>query len=178
MRFWVLYWYTGCMANKEMEKVYEVSFHLVPTIPSDAVSGVFERIKGGIAKDGEILSEVFPVLRDLAYTIRHTVRQGDGSYNRYTEAYFGSVKFRSLREHSNNVARMLQDDEEVLRSLLLETVAEDTRIGEVLPDVEAEAEAAAAAAGGDSENGKDKEGNNGVVVPVKEGGEGGGGENK
>ena len=126
------------MVNKNNEKVYEVSFHLVPSVGKDKVSGVFERVRKIISEKGEVLSEERPVLRDLAYTVRHTVRQRDGSYNRYDEAYFGSVKFRALRSAIAQVERALLGDEEVLRFLLLETVAEDTRIGEVLPGDEAE----------------------------------------
>ena len=126
------------MANKNEEKVYEVSFHLVPSIDKDKVPGVFERVKKVVSEKGEVLSEEQPVLRDLAYTVRHTVRQRDGSYNRYDEAYFGSVKFRALRSATAQIEQALLEDEEVLRFLLLETVAEDTRIGEVLPGDEPE----------------------------------------
>ena len=84
-----------------------------------------------------MLGEEEPTRRNLAYTIRHTVRQSDGSYNRYDEAYFGSVKFRALRRGVKQIEDSLLGDAEVLRFLLLETVAEDTRVGEVLPDVEA-----------------------------------------
>ncbi len=126
------------MANKNEEKVYEVSFHLVPTIDPDKVSAVFDRVKGVIAEKGEVLSEEQPEKRDLAYTVRHTVRQRDGSYNRYDEAYFGSVKFRALRGDAGRIELTLTQDEEVLRFLLLETAEEDTRIGEVLPGDEPE----------------------------------------
>ncbi|MCY4577006.1 MAG: 30S ribosomal protein S6 [Candidatus Kaiserbacteria bacterium] len=128
------------MANKSEQKVYEVSFHLVPSIDADKVSVAFDRVKGVVSEHGEMLSEVFPELCDLVYTIRHTVRQRDGSYNRYDEAYFGSVKFRSLRDGVKQIERVLYDDAEVLRFLLLETVVDDTRIGEVLPGTEEEEE--------------------------------------
>ena len=143
------------MANKNEEKVYEVSFHLVPSIDKDKVPAVFERVKGVVSEKGEVLSEEQPVLRDLAYTVRHTVRQRDGSYNRYDEAYFGSVKFRALRSATAQIELALHEDEEVLRFLLLETVAEDTRIGEVLPGDEPEeqpdAEEEDGAAGADAD---------------------------
>ena len=126
------------MANKDIEKVYEVSFHLIPTIDADAVSGVFGRIREFVAKEGEVLSEESPALRDLAYTIRHTIRQSDGSYSRFDAAYFGSVKFRTSRDSVKRIEEFFKSDEKVLRFLLLETVVEDTRIGEVLPGVEEE----------------------------------------
>ena len=124
------------MGNKNTEKVYEVSFHLVPVIDADKVPAVFDRLREVVAKEGEVLSEVSPVLCDLAYTVRHTVRQSDGSYNRYDKAYFGSVKFRALRDGVKRIEKVFKGDEEVLRFLLLETVADDTRIGTVLPCAE------------------------------------------
>lgn len=126
------------MGNKSTERVYEVSFHLVPTLDEDGVSGVFARVKKVVSEAGKVLGEVSPVLRDLAYTIRHTVRQRDGTYNRYDEAYFGSVKFSSSQGAVKQVEQSLLSDEEVLRFLLLETSADDTRVGEVLPDDEEE----------------------------------------
>ena len=155
------------MANKNEEKVYEVSFHLVPDIDPDKVSGVFDRVKGIIAEKGEVLSEEQPVKRDLAYTVRHTVRQRDGSYNRYDEAYFGSVKFRALRRDVGQLELTLTQDEEVLRFLLLETVEEDTRIGEVLPGDEVEEPA-------ESEEADEQEaGESGIAEQPQEDAEGG-----
>ena len=121
------------MGNKKLEKVYEVSFHLIPTLDADSVLKAFERVKKVVSEVGKVISEEQPVLRDLAYMIQHTVRQRDGSYNRYTEAYFGSVKFSAPRGSVKQVEQALMGDDEVLRFLLLETTDEDTRIGEVLP---------------------------------------------
>ena len=126
------------MGNKSTEKVYEVSFHLMPTMDADGVLKAFEQVKKVVSDNGKVLSEEQPVLRDLAYMIRHTVRRRDGSYDRYTEAYFGSVKFSSSRDGVKHVEQALSDDDTVLRFLILETSAEDTRIGEVLPGDEKE----------------------------------------
>ena len=150
------------MSNKKVTKIYEAGLHLIPTIEKDKVSGVFEEIKKAItAEEGsEILSENQPELQNLAYTIRHTVRQGDGSYNRYDESYLGSVKFRATREGVVGVKKSLQGNESILRFIVLETPEEDTRIGEKLPDEEAEeaaeAEAEAVKAAENKKDGEDK----------------------
>ena len=133
------------MATKQVEKVYEVSFHLLPTVDQDAVSSLFDRIKKVIGRGGEILSEAQPESRDLAYTVRHTVRQRDGSYGRYDASYFGSVKFVASPDFIAQVEKTLSDDEQVLRFLLLETIADDTRIGDVVPDAEEDERRATAA---------------------------------
>ena len=124
------------MANKNTQKIYEISFHLIPTMDEEGVLKVFEQIKKSITKEGEIINDENPVRQNLTYTIHHTVRQSDGSHNNYDEAYFGSVKFRASREYVRELHQDIQGNEEVLRFLILETAEEDTRIGEVLPGTE------------------------------------------
>ena len=153
------------MGNKSTEKVYEVSFHLVPTMDADGVLQAFERVKNAVSDQGKVLNEEQPALRELAYTIRHTVRQRDGTYNRYDEAHFGSVKFSAPRDSVKQVEQALLGDEEVLRFLVLETSAEDTRIGEVLPSDEEELEPESADADSDDEQ---KEGESGVAEQPEE----------
>lgn len=140
------------MANKKTQKVYEISFHLIPTIDKEKVPAAYERIKGIIAKEGEIVSDEEPMHMDLAYTIRHPVRQSDGSYNNYNEAYFGSVKFKASQEFVKKLHKEIQNNEEALRFLILETAEEDTRIGKVLPGTEEEEE-------GNAEKEKEKDKN-------------------
>ncbi len=151
------------MGNKSPEKVYEVSFHLIPTLDADGVLKVFERVKKVVSETGKVLSEEHPVLRDLAYMIRHTVRQRDGSYNRYTEAHFGSVKFSAPRDSVKQVERALLDDDEVLRFLMLETSAEDTRAGEVLPEDEEEKKVRDVADTSGADKQKQEEGESGIA---------------
>lgn len=124
------------MANKNTQRMYEISFHLIPTMDEKEAAEVYKRIKETIAKGGEMTNEENPVRQDLAYTIRHTVRQSDGSYNTYNEAYFGSVKFKTSRDFVKELHQKVRDNKDVLRFLILETVEEDTRVGETLPGTE------------------------------------------
>ena len=126
------------MATKKTHKVYEVSFHLLPTIGEQS-GKKSEEIKGNItAKGGEVLESVAPEQMDLAYTIRHSVRKQDGSYSRYDEAYFGSVKFKASQKSVKDIRQDLQADNDILRFLIVETVEGNTRIGPTLPGVEDE----------------------------------------
>lgn len=124
------------MANRQNERIYEIGLHIIPTIDEGKVSTVFEDIRKAVAEDVEVLGEESPEHHNLAYTVRHAVRKGDGSYDKYGESYFGSIKFKTLQEHVKKVRRYMQDNENILRFLILETVTEDTRIGEVLPGEE------------------------------------------
>ena len=122
------------MGNKKTQKIYEISFHLVPDKEEEILRKMREGIKENIAKNGEIIGEEELIHKDLAYTIRHTVRQSDGSYNRYDEAYFGSIKFKASQDAVKKIEQTLRNNEAVLRFLATETVEEDTRIGDSLPD--------------------------------------------
>ena len=126
------------MASKMTQKVYEVSFHLLPTLSEEEAGSVFSSVESLISSDGEVLDTVSPELMDLAYPVRHSVRQEDGSYARHISSYFCSVKFRSPPSFVVSLQKYLQDDNSALRFLVVETVAEDTRIGSVLPGSEVE----------------------------------------
>ena len=124
------------MTNKKVRKIYEAGLHLVPTAEEGKVSSVFEDVKASVASESEILSEEVPHLQQLAYT----VRQSDGTYSRYDEAYFGSIKFRASQEGMMKIKQSMQGNENILRFIVLEAVEEDTRIGETLPGEEVEEE--------------------------------------
>ena len=115
------------------EKVYEVSVHYVPTLKEPEVGKKTEELKKAIMSTGEVLGEEPAQKVDLAYTIRHKTRRASGTYDRYSESYFGSVKFRSPQALVRTLHETLQGDDQVIRFLILETVSGDTRIGPVLP---------------------------------------------
>ena len=145
------------MANKDTQKVYEVSFHLLPTLDEGEVSSVVNDIRKIITGEGEVVNEDAPARRDLAYTIRHTVRQSDGSYNNYNEAYFGSIKFKASQEFAKKLHQDMRNNEHILRFLIVGTVEEDTRIGDVLPGTEEEESTADKSAVKKSASEKEKE---------------------
>ena len=63
------------MEIEQETKVYEIGFHIVPTVAEDAVSSEFEAVKGLIIKEGgDIIEEGAPELRNLAYQISKTVK--------------------------------------------------------------------------------------------------------
>lgn len=115
------------MSSKNIEKVYEVSFHLVPTLGESGVQSEFESIKKFMASKGEICGIDEPQVMELAYTIRHKIRGEDGTYDRFVEAYFCSVKYVSTTENVQAVKDALQENENVLRFIIVETNKEDTR---------------------------------------------------
>jgi ribosomal protein S6 len=108
---------------KETRPIYEVGFHVVPTVDEAGALKVAEAIKAAVMKgDAEIISEAAPSRMRLAYTIE---RATAGAREKYDEAYFGFIKFATERENVPALEAMLRSTREVLRHLLVETVRED-----------------------------------------------------
>jgi ribosomal protein S6 len=105
--------------------VYEVAFHLVPTVGEEGVGKVVEKIRRAIGDQAEFISERFPAKMTLAYTVERSV---GGKREKYSESYFGWIKFASDREIVPTLEAMLRDTPEVLRSLIIETVREDIAV--------------------------------------------------
>jgi len=100
--------------------VYEVGFHLVPTVGDDGVSAVVEKIRHTLG-DAEIIAEGFPAKMSLAYTIERSVQ---GKREKFTESYFGFIKFAA----SNDTVAALEEAlkvSQVLRYLIIHTTRED-----------------------------------------------------
>lgn len=137
---------------KSTTPVFEVGFHLVPTIPEDGVAAVFEKIRG-LINGAEVISEQFPVRMTLAYQVERSVQ---GKREKYTESYFGFIKFAAERDTIPAFQAALRAMPEVLRYLVINTEREDvsnprravfasTRLeGEVIHKPEAQAEVKAA----------------------------------
>src|SRR5947207_363238 len=84
-------------ASDSAGKVYEVGFHVLPTIAESEVGNVVEKIRAELQKNNaELIKEEAPRKLALAYTIE---RSRQGKREKYTEGYFGWIKFATEREH-------------------------------------------------------------------------------
>ena len=101
--------------------VYEVGFHVVPTIPEDGVAAVVEKVRQALGS-AEIINEQFPQKVALAYTVE---RANVGRREKYNDAYFGFIKFALEREAVPAFEVALRGMRDILRFLLIETVRED-----------------------------------------------------
>lgn len=107
-------------------KIYEVGYHIVPTVSEDNLPEVVSAIKEIIEKnDGVTVSEELPTLMDLAYPMTQTVQNKKVTHNR---AYFGWVKFQTKPELAEKIKEALDLDENVLRFIIIKTVRESTMI--------------------------------------------------
>lgn len=102
--------------------IYEVGFHLVPTITEDGVGAAVEAIRNLIGSDAEFISEGYPQKMQLAYVIE---RAAQGKREKYGESWFGWIKFAQTRDRIPGLEAALNASRDVLRSLIIETVRED-----------------------------------------------------
>ncbi len=109
------------VSGKESTPIYELGFHVVPTVQDEGVEAVIEKIRTALDK-AEIINEEFPVRMTLAYTVERSVQ---GKREKYNESYFGFIKFAMERSAMKSFETSLRATPEVLRFLIIETVRED-----------------------------------------------------
>src|SRR3989338_536591 len=102
--------------------IYEVGFHLVPTIAEDTVGAAVENIRKLIGPDAEFISEGYPQKTQLSYQVE---RAAQGKREKYTESWFGWIKFAQQKDRIPALEAALNASREVLSSLIIETVRED-----------------------------------------------------
>jgi len=101
--------------------IYEIGYHLVPTLAEDAVAGEAAKVRA-MLDDAEIITDETPRKMTLSYVIE---RPGAGRREKYGEAYFGFIKFAIDKSQINGIETKLRAMREVLRYLLVETIRED-----------------------------------------------------
>ena len=110
------------------EAVYEIGFHLVPTLTEAEAVVAFGRMHAALEKvSAVVLAEEAPKKIALAYPIE---RSTQGKRDKYTEGYFGFIKFEipevdeRVGESVNALETMLRSDAQVLRYLFIKTSRE------------------------------------------------------
>lgn len=112
---------------------YEVGYHIVPAIPVENLANEVENIKNFLAKEGAvIISEEFPKMRELAYSISKTA---GGIKRNFDTAYFGWIKFDAGEAPIAKIKKFFDENENILRFLLINTVRENTLYSPKIPDV-------------------------------------------
>jgi len=110
--------------NDSDSRIYEIGFHVVPTVTEEEVVFVANTVKDLIeSAKGAIIMDQNPSLMDLAYSIDHIVANKKSIYN---SAYFGWIKFQMEPEAIHSIKDGLEKNENVFRFLIIKTVKEDT----------------------------------------------------
>lgn len=105
-------------------KVYEVGYLLAPIIPEEKLAEEVGSIRQSIEKaGGTILSEEFPKLKPLAYSMTKVI---GGRKMKFTTAYFGWIKFDVNTDGLKKIKEEITAMANVVRHLLIKTVREST----------------------------------------------------
>jgi small subunit ribosomal protein S6 len=104
--------------------VYELGFLLSPSITEEKLPEAFGAIKDFIVGKGAVaVSEEFPKLITLAYTMEKTI---SNKIERFREGYFGWIKFELPAGDVAALEKALRMRDDVIRFLLIKTVRENT----------------------------------------------------
>lgn len=119
--------------KSETGKLYELGFHLVPTLSEEEVQKEFNGLKDFITKNGgTCTSESAPQILKLQYTM---VKNIDSKNHKYETAYFGWVKFTAEAETATELEDHLKTELSVLRYILVKTIAEANVTAEAIANL-------------------------------------------
>ncbi len=112
--------------KSEKNQVYELGYHILPTVVSDEVENVVGTIRSAIERRGGIFISEGPT-ETIALAYPMFVNNG-GKQTMYESAYFGWMKF----ELNPDEAVLLRDEDlanntHILRFTLFKTTREETR---------------------------------------------------
>lgn len=113
--------------------VYEVSFIIVPQTTEEKLPEVFGAIKDAVLAHGAAaISEEFPKLTTLAYTMEKTI---NNKIERFKDGYFGWIKFEAEGGKIAEIDAMLRLRTDIIRHLIVSTVRENTIASKRAPSV-------------------------------------------
>lgn len=96
---------------------YEFAFHILPTVVEEEVPQVFGELKTLIDRaGGELTAEEAPQRFDLAYELVQSV---EGRNRRYSQSYFGWVRFMLDRAKLAHLEEEIAHDTRLLRTMLV-----------------------------------------------------------
>jgi len=105
-------------------RVYELGYLLVPTLSLEDMPATYSNLKDLIISlDGGIISDEIPKMITLAYAM---LKVNQNVRKKFDTAYFGWIKFETTGNKVIELKKKLKVDPNVLRSLILKTVRENT----------------------------------------------------
>jgi ribosomal protein S6 len=114
--------------NNDKMKVYELGYLLVPSIAEEHVAGEVEAIKAVLSKvEASIITEDSPKLRPLAYEMTKVI---GSKRDKYDTGYFGWIKFEVAGSVAPLIKTQLDKNPHILRFMVINTVRENTFIGQ------------------------------------------------
>jgi len=110
------------IALQDESTVYELGYHVVPTLSSEEVEKEQIELKDLIEKTGGLfLSEGTPKRMQLAYTM---VKKVESKGTKFDQAYFGWIKFEMLPGEIIALKETIDERQTMLRFIIVKTVRE------------------------------------------------------
>lgn len=108
--------------EKALNRVYELAYLVSPNIAEDKLAEQVSSIKALLEKHGAfVISEEYPKFRQLAYNM---VKPMGGKNEKYSNAYFGWVKFEVSVEGALSIKDELKKMSQLVRLLIVKTERE------------------------------------------------------
>ena len=106
-------------------RIYEVGYHIVPTVKDEDVEKIVGEIRATIEKaGGSFIAEGAPSLIKLSYPI--SIKLGE-KRTEHDRAHFGWIKFEAATQAAGALSQALEGNANIIRSIVFKTVREDTR---------------------------------------------------
>jgi ribosomal protein S6 len=111
--------------NEVVLRIYEVGYHIIPSVAEENVEKVVGDIRAVIEKaGGSFIAEGAPAMTRLAYEMEHQ----DGDKRSYFDkGYFGWIKFEAPIASAAALEEFLKTNVSILRHIIFQTVREETR---------------------------------------------------
>lgn len=104
----------------ENAKLYELGFHINPTLAEEKANAVFSQIKDVITSNkGEVVKEGALKNIKFAYTI---IKKVEGVNERFTNGYFGWVKFNAESDVIAKIKKAVDNEVSIIRYIMVKTV--------------------------------------------------------
>lgn len=112
-------------------RIYEASYLLLPFITEEDIPKEAGRVKEQISLSGGVIfSEEDPKPIKLAYPMFKVISNKN---TKFENAYFGWIKFEGKAENISKVKKALENNENILRFLILKTTKESAVARKPLP---------------------------------------------
>ncbi len=112
--------------NNEETSLYEVGYHLVPTLAVEALSAEVAKIKEFIiARQGVIISEGMPQKMSLAYKLPRVIENVRAFFD---SSYFGWLRFEVLPQEIASIEHFLKGNASVIRFIVFRAQPEKIHV--------------------------------------------------
>lgn len=113
--------------KEDRSEVYEIGYLLISSVPAEKVADIVTTLKETLSKKGaEFIGEEAPELITLAYPM---VKKIGVSNHTFDKGYFGWVKFEIKAKEIEGIKKNFEENDSMLRMLLINTIKENTYLG-------------------------------------------------